>query len=255
MYLMYVDESGDTGVENSPTKYYILTALVFHELRWNQYLENLIVFRRKLRDTKGLKLREEIHAVSFINKPGELIRIKRNDRIDILKQCIDWTNNNRDMNVFSVCVKKSNYHTSSEVFEKAWLVLIQRFENTIRNSNFHGPKNPDEKGLILSDNTNSRAVTKLLRKMRRFNPIPNVREYGDGNRDITIDYIIEDPVFRDSRDSYFHQIVDVIAYCARQKLEPNKTMKKKSGHNFYSRLNNVIVSEVTRSNNEGIVYI
>ena len=33
MYLMYVDESGDSGLVNSPTRYFVLTGMVVHELR------------------------------------------------------------------------------------------------------------------------------------------------------------------------------------------------------------------------------
>jgi hypothetical protein len=42
MYFMYVDESGDCGLNNSPTKYFVLTGLVIHELRWKQCLESLL---------------------------------------------------------------------------------------------------------------------------------------------------------------------------------------------------------------------
>jgi len=51
MYLMYVDESGDSGIINSPTKYFILTGMVFHELRWRLLLDELKTFRRHLRAT------------------------------------------------------------------------------------------------------------------------------------------------------------------------------------------------------------
>ncbi len=75
MYLMYVDESGDSGNidKNSPTNYFILSAIVVHELRWKQTLESLVELRKYLRDSKGLKLRDEIHSSEFINKPGELV--------------------------------------------------------------------------------------------------------------------------------------------------------------------------------------
>ena len=36
MYLMYVDESGDVGMVNSPSRYFVLVGLVLHELRWQQ---------------------------------------------------------------------------------------------------------------------------------------------------------------------------------------------------------------------------
>ena len=34
MYLMYVDESGDCGVDGSPSRYFCLAGMVVHELRW-----------------------------------------------------------------------------------------------------------------------------------------------------------------------------------------------------------------------------
>src|SRR5205807_4620732 len=89
VYLMYVDESGDTGIENSPTKHFALSSLIVHELRWEAVLQQLIGFRRRLRNKYGLKMAEEIHAAAMINKPGPLVRISRNDRLAILRAFVD----------------------------------------------------------------------------------------------------------------------------------------------------------------------
>jgi len=59
---MYVDESGDIGLTQSPTRYFVLCGLVIHELRWREYFDELLTFRRFLRQQYGLKLREELHA-------------------------------------------------------------------------------------------------------------------------------------------------------------------------------------------------
>jgi len=253
MYLMYIDESGDIGIEKSPTDYFILSAIIFHELRWSSLLDNLIDFRRHLRDTKGLKLREEIHATSFVNRPGDLRRIKRNDRIDILKQCIDWLKNQPDINIITIVCKKQN-KSKEEVFLRSWQALIQRFENTIRHRNFSGPANPDDKGLILPDITDDTKLTQLVRKMRRFNPIPHKQSlFLSGYRNLPLDYIIEDPVFRNSKNSFFHQMVDVVSYCARQLYEPNKYMRKKGGHRFYQRLEPVLIKRASTIHPLGIV--
>jgi hypothetical protein len=64
MYMMYVDESGDCGLVNSPTRFFVLTGLVLHELRWRDYPEQLIAFRRRIRHQFGLRLREELHAAT-----------------------------------------------------------------------------------------------------------------------------------------------------------------------------------------------
>ncbi|CAM3542841.1 DUF3800 domain-containing protein [Sphingobacterium prati] len=254
MYLMYVDESGDVGLHNSPTRYFVLSAIVIHELRWRQTLENLVEFRRFLRDSKGLKLRDEIHCTELISRPGDLIRIKRNDRLDIIKKCIDWLNIQTDLNIFSVVVDKQG--RTDDIFQLAWNTLVMRFENTISNKNFRGPSNTDDKGIILSDNTEGQKLRTLLRKMRHYNTIPNnSRFYESGYRNLKINSVIEDPVFRDSQYSFLHQMNDVLAYCVRQRYQPNSYMKKKGGNNFYKRLENVIVKEVTSRNTFGIVEI
>lgn len=254
MYLMYVDESGDTGLNGSPTRYFILSAIVLHELRWSDTLESLVQFRRMLRDTKGLKLREEIHANELINKPNQLMRIQRNDRLDIIKKCVDWVNEQPDMNVFSVVVDKHGKSAGTDIFQIAWNTLINRFENTLAYRNFKGPRNSDERGMIIADNTDGLKLRQLVRRMRHYNAIPNNQQfYQQGYRNRRMIHVIEDPVFRDSRQSLILQMNDVLAYCCRQLYEPNSYMRRKGGANFYRRLTDVVVKEVSSKNNYGIV--
>ncbi len=113
----------------------------------------------------------------------------------------------------------------------------------------------DERGIIITDRTDVRKLTKVLRKMRRFNPVPNDRRYfSGGSRNLTLNFIIEDPVFRDSQNSFFHQNVDVICYCARQLYEPNAAFSKKGGRTIYNKLKDVIVYKATNKNHPlGIV--
>jgi hypothetical protein len=263
MYIMYVDESGDPGVHNSPTNYFILSALVLHESCWRSALDELISFRKHLRDTTGLKLREEIHATHFINKPGKMQRIPRHQRLDIIKQCIDWVAlRTSNIKVISVVINKrpGSYSNSEDVFYIAWETLIQRYENTIKACNFCRPARYPagftglDNGLIISDNTDSFRLTKLVRKMRRYNSVPNDRSFfADGSRNLPLNFIAEDAFMKDSAVSYFHQVVDVIAYCARQIYEPNAYMKKKGGVNFYRRLTPVILRQANPRHHLGIV--
>ena len=103
--------------------------------------------------------------------------------------------------------------------------------------------------MIISDNTDGGKLTKLLRMMRRFNQIPNAMSYGSGSRNIPLRAVVEDPVMRDSQNSYFHQMVDVVAYFARQHYEPNKFVRKKGARTFYTKfLTNVANPHVIRSN-------
>ena len=132
MYLMYVDESGDSGLNNSPTDYFVLTGLVIHELRWRTYLEELILFRARMKEKFGLKLREEFHASHFISSPGDIAqRIPRNDRLAMIRHFADTLARMTDLNLINILVNKSGKQDSFDVFEAAWGALIQRFENTI----------------------------------------------------------------------------------------------------------------------------
>ena len=90
MYFLYVDESGDVGMTGSPSRYFILSGFVVHELRWHQTLEAIIDLRRDLRKRYGLRLREEIHAAKFFHDPGPVARIRKDRRLRIIRDVLDF---------------------------------------------------------------------------------------------------------------------------------------------------------------------
>jgi len=245
VYFMYVDESGDSGVANSPTKYFALSSLIVHELRWQACLDRLIAFRRRMKDKFGLKMEEEIHAAAMINHPGALVRIPRNHRLTIIRAFADVTSIN-------VVVVKKQDDTSETVFDRGWTTIIQRFENTLSHRNFPGPANPDERGMIFCDATDAR-LNRLLRRMRRYNPIPNQPQFGQGYRDLQLKYIVEDPVHRASGTTYFIQAVDTIAFLLYQRGVPSAYMMKRGGRRYFNRLDRILCKFATASHPLGIV--
>ncbi len=106
MFLMYVDESGDVGMTNSPTRYFVLVGLVLHELRWQQTRDELIAFRRDIKQRHGLKLREEIHASALISRPGALARIAKHARLEVLRRHADKLAAMPDLSLVCVVVDK-----------------------------------------------------------------------------------------------------------------------------------------------------
>ena len=143
MHIMYVDESGDPGVQGSPSRYYILSGIVVHELRWLDYLNQISDFRRRMQGAFGLRMREEISGSAMMSKPGTLVRIPRNDRLTIIRAFASELASIRDMSVINVVVDKRGKDQNYDVFAMAWKALLQRFENTISSRNFPGPVNPD----------------------------------------------------------------------------------------------------------------
>jgi hypothetical protein len=255
MFLMYVDESGDAGTANSPTRYFVLSGLVVHELRWESCLSAIIDFRRQMLQRFGLKLREEFHASHLFTRPGDLVRIKRHDRLAMVRHFADMLAAQREISVINIIIDKTNKPPSFDVFGTAWNTLIQRFENTLSHHNFPGPGYSDERGQIFSDHTDDKKLVKILRRMRRYNPIPHQQIYGSGYRNLPFRYIIEDISFRDSEDSYFIQAIDLAAFLLYQRFTPSKYFRMNSGQNYFNRLRPILCLVASSTDPDGIVRI
>jgi Protein of unknown function (DUF3800) len=254
MYLMYVDESGDPGLANSPTKYFVLSGLVVHELRWREFVDQILAFRRRMKTTYGLGMREEIHAAEFVRSSAS-VKLTRNIRYLILKHFttelsrMDW------LSVTNVVIDKSNKPANYDVFENAWKLLFQRFENTLAHGNFPRPQNPEDMGLVICDDTNGGKLSKLMRRMGSYNPIPNQSHAGLGYRNMPIKRVLEDPNLRDSKNSHPIQAADLCAYLLYQHLCPNSYMRKIGGKNLFNALSPVLNKKASSKNNMGIVMV
>lgn len=253
MYLMYADESGDTGLNGSPTKYFALSGIVVHELRWRACLDQLVAFRKGLRSEYGLRLREEFHAARFITSPGDLKRIERHRRLSMIRNFATTLASIPDISVINILVDKHTKPQNYQVFDMAWKALIQRFENTISHHNFPGPRNPDDLGLVFCDHTTEKRLTDMIRRMRSYNPVPHQPQFGAGYRNMPLVSIAEDPSFLNSAHSYFIQAVDLCVFLLYQRFCPNSFFRKKSGHNYFLKLAPILCTHASRNNNFGIV--
>ncbi len=252
MYLMFIDEAGDPGLVNSPTRYFMLSGLVVHDSQWQPYLEEILKFRKEMKVIYNLKLREEIHSARMINNPGDLVRIKRNDRLSILRNFADLLSKMDGLSIINIVVDKQDRAANTDIFEVAWKALLQRFENTIKHGNFPQKSHPNEKGMIFTDTTDSIKLRKLLRKMRAYNPITS--QYS-GYLALPLNHIIEDPNFRDSAFSYYIQAADLASFLLYQYFAPNAYMKKIGGKNYFKRLEPILCKKASRTHEYGIVLL
>lgn len=252
---MYIDESGDCGLVNSPSRYFVLTGLIVHETQWQLCLDKLIMLRKKIKNDFGLPMRAEIHTYHFLSRPGKFQYIKKHNRLAIIRLIADELAKMQELRIINIVVDKQNKTPPYDVFEKSWTYLLQRFENTITWNNFPNKAHSKEQGLILPDRTDNKKLTRLIRRMRKFNPVPNQNSFEPGYRNLKLGRILEDPNFKDSSDSYFTQAADLLAYLLQQKLSPNSYMKKKSGQNYFNRLQNILCVDACRDNPQGIVML
>lgn len=253
MFLVYVDESGDVGVNNSPSDYFCLSAIIIHEQDWHTTLEAIINFRRQLKVGYGFKLREEIHSSHFIHKPKESKRIAKSLRLRLLRDVLDFQATLPNYQVINVVINKKNKAVHADIFELAWQTLIQRIDNTLNYKNFIRSSVRQDSAILFVDKTDEIKLRNLNRKMRRYNPVPNQMGLGSGYRMMPLKFIIEDAVHRDSAHSYFIQLADVNAYFLGQKFSPCSYVKKKGGRNYIERLKPILFTKASKSHPLGIV--
>ncbi len=166
-----------------------------------------------------------------------LIRIKKNDRLTIIRLFLDELAQMQFLSFINVRVDKQGKSAGYDPFEKAWEALIQRFENTLKLRNFPSPKNLQDIGIIFSDAANEAALRRLYRRMRVYNPIPNMRSlFTGGYRQMPLSRIAEDPNIRHSHHSYFIQAADTAAFALYQWYAPSTYMRKKGAKKYLLRL-------------------
>lgn len=260
MYLMYVDDSGDCGMpaDGSPSNLFCLSGLVVHELRWRDTMAELIRFRHWLKGRYKVYLEDEIHAADMISKPSKVAasfqQLKKHERLAIIRNFADAIATLSDISIINVVVDKraGRVPNKDEVFRRAWYSLFQRFENTIRCQNFPGPKNADDRGIVFPDNTDGQKLRRFLDAMRVRNQF-KVRQRSGAfvYKDEPIKVIIEDPVLRDSRESYLIQAADCAAFLLKQSIEPSSYMKKHGGNAYFQRLDPVLCKHATSKDPSG----
>ncbi len=247
---MYVDESGDTGLVNSPTDYFTLSGIVVHERSWRPFMDTLLNFKRTMRAVHGLPIRAEIHASEFIKSPVH--GLKRHVRLAILRNALDELAKISDISITNIIVDKTNKVAGYDVFENAWRTLFQRFENTLMYGNFPGAYRNDF-GTVFTDATGGTRLVRLMRKMNVYNPVPNMG--GGGYRQIPLVRIIEDPHGKDSGEALAIQMADVCAYFLHQRFKPNGYIKKQSARLYFDRLAPVLNLKASNTSPLGIVQL
>lgn len=258
LFLMYVDESGDIGMGTGASDFFILSALVIHEMAWFDTMLAISNMRAQLYGRYGFESKDEIHAEKLLGRSkGEAPSMSRLSRILMLRDVIRFEATLVDsVRLINVVVDKRNKGFGYDVFTVAWNTLINRFENTIRYGNFPTPR-PEtatqEKGFIIVDETDQKKLLALVRQMRWDNSVPS-RIYPGTVTTSNLRCVIEDPMHKQSDLSLPIQLCDVNAYFLKQAISPNGTVKKHKAQNYFYYLEPILLKQASNSNQYGIVW-
>lgn len=152
------------------------------------------------------------------------------------------------LNAFGVVIHKSGLSGKSEIFDEAWLTLLQRLERTSR-------ARGDEPVLLVHDNGENDAVRKIARRSCRM--LTAGRMSDSGYFSVPFHQLIDDPVARSSDQSYFLQLADLVAYSAFRNLyPPNENIGKIVNQAMWNNLGSAIFTQANQNrvqNTPGIV--
>ena len=214
MYVAYVDESGDPGRTGGSLAFTVAAVLVGDD-DWPQALNELIEFRRGLRQIFGIPARAELKAHFVLHGEGPLESLHLSDqqlrRIFNLQLRVQPSIGT--IRSFAVAIDKRAHYSSPQasqsVERRAWEYLLQRLERVSATEN--API------FIIHDDGRNDLIRGLARKWRRTGSAGS--QYG-GSLPRPFLRLIDDPTPRESGSSYFLQLADFAAYAAYRKVYP-----------------------------------
>ncbi len=237
MHIIYIDDSADQVLA-------IYSALAIPVEQWRDIFLEVKKFRHELRKKHGIYVTKELHAWKFVSGRGDISDrvITKFQRVAIYNETLDMIARLPGVRLFNAVFPKSDH-----------LRALERLINRV-NRNLHSC---DSHGILICDQGNEVAFTRLIRRMGVYNPIPSKFGFWQttqvGWRNLPIDRIVEDPFFKPSDQSFFIQLVDFSAYALLRRENPIISKSKYGLHESFLHLSSILVREASRRDPEGII--
>ena len=207
MYIAYYDESGDDGFPSYSSPLFILTAIYLHYMKWKDTYAAIRDFRSDLRKRFNLPIKWEIHTSHLLlnKKPYGALGLPVGERISIIDSCCKLIGS-LDLKIVNIVIVKPRIQQDNyKILDTALTYSVQRIENDLDPSS-----HPENRFIIITDEGRVGKMRKTTRKIQRYNPIPSRFRPTTYQREIQS--LIEDPLPKDSKESYFIQLADLVTY-------------------------------------------
>ncbi len=237
MHLIYIEDSADENLA-------IFSALALPVEQWRTCFSIVRDFRKDLKRAYGIYIYKELHAWKFVSGRGQIAPaiVTKPQRAAIFRQALETVTNLPGAQMLNACFPKGQ---ADRAFER----LLNRIERSLVAWDSHG--------ILLCDQGKEGDYTRLVRRMNVYNPISS-RFGGWGptrssSRNIPLDRIVEDPVFKRSDKSYFIQLVDFAAYSLLRRERPTPNITQLGLANAFEILQPILLRAATRYDPEGIL--
>ncbi|MDD3051638.1 MAG: DUF3800 domain-containing protein [Candidatus Cloacimonetes bacterium] len=205
MFISYFDESGDDGYPKYSSPLFILTSIYMHKHSWK---DNYIKFknsRKELKEKYHFPVKLEMHTKHFLTDkhPYRKFKWDRQTKRNIIYTMFE-TVNTLNLKVINVVINKEKIKKNDyDIMDTALTYSIQRIENDLNRNH------QDSHFLIITDEGRIGKMRSTARKIQSINYIPS---NFSGSYNNPIKKLIEDPLPKNSSESYFIQISDMISY-------------------------------------------
>lgn len=240
MYLIYINESYDAT-------HFAYSALFVPAFEWNRVFEDILKWRRDLFDKHNIPLDYELHATDFVGGRGEPNENRdKTYRAGIFASAFTIFDAIEGVSIINGITDNKKNHM--RLFE----YILNRINRTLETYNAYG--------ILVCDEGNESSLVSIVRKMKKENIIPS-SEYYRVSQDqlhynVPLERIIEDPLFKTSKSSYFIQLADFIALGLLRNEKPlEKTLNKVQ--QAFNNLDKTLVRQACTKDhkNKGIVRV
>ncbi|EKD93850.1 MAG: hypothetical protein ACD_28C00039G0002 [uncultured bacterium] len=240
MYIVYFDETGDDGYPSFSSRLFVLTSIYLHHQNWKPIFEAFYDFRRAVKENWNIPIKIELHTKAFLlnKKPFRQLGLSEGDRLNLCRSFAKMIST-LDMEIINVAVNKTMIDPQSpgrykDILDVALTYNIQRVENTIKRIE------PATKFITITDEGRVGKMQKTTRKIQKINFVPSL--YGPTTYRNEIKMMIEDPLPKNSKESFFIQACDFVSFFVYLYLLKDKGIDK--WHNRLSWLSMENVREI-----------
>lgn len=221
MYLMYVDESGDTStLEQGGSKVLIVTGCIINENDKQEIETKLREIKKKYYQNPDIEIKSNFlrYANPGITDPSKSSPMKLYDKnqYDALQLDIQQFLKTVPVTLISCVIDKKGYwrqYPSQNPYEIAYIFLLEQFQTFLENK--------DALGLCIIDPREGRVVDKKQMD-RELNDTHQQMRWGKGGFWKPCPRIIEKVLFSDSELTVGIQIADLFCYPIFNVFEYNK---------------------------------
>ncbi len=232
MYLSYLDSSGRP--EYTDRENYVLASVTVNERQWH-YLKKEVerIKRKHFLDRNPDKV--ELHAKEMMSHTGIYKTLSWDKIFEILDDFFEFiTNDTTRLTIIAALIKKDKLRKKIDVELWGHRFLFERLNSYLDEQNefLAQVDNPHEYGIMIVDTEGSVKDQKLRNKLSEM--------LSDGTHYSDLGFLIEEPLFTDSKWRNLSQVVDCVAYCIRKhyRTNNNPTRQTQKWDEYFSKLKN-----------------